>query len=391
MDRRDFLRRAAAAGSLAGAGALGLPLGAGGSGAFGDRGVREEARPGPGRAAEASPTGDSGAQDRIIIDGLGEIRREYPVELLDEVRASGLTTCVVTVGNPALHGPSAFDDLHAEVAAYDAHIRAHPDRLSRVVDTAGIRRCAEDGTLGLLYYTQNASPIQDDLTRLDLLHRMGVRIVQVTYNTRNLLGDGHLERTDAGLSRFGIQAVERMNDLGLLVDASHSGEATSLETIEFSEKPVAITHAGCQGVFDHPRNKSDRVLRAMAEKGGVVGIFQLNPYLGPRDRNDLDDYLDHIDHAVNVCGIEHVGIGSDREHQRIPDTPEEVERLRQEIARLGPEAEARFRWPFFLSELNHPRRMETVTQGLARRGRPPREIDKILGENFLRLFEETIG
>jgi len=154
---------------------------------------------------------------------------------------------------------------------------------------------------------------------------------------------------------------------------------------------VAIPHAGCSAVFPPPRNKSDRVLRAMAEKGGVVGIFQLNPYLGPRERNDLDDYLDHIDHAVNVSGIEHVGIGSDREHQRIPDTPEEVERLREEISRLGPEAAARFRWPFFLSELNHPRRMETVADGLARRGRPEREIDLLLGGNFLRLFQETIG
>jgi len=379
MHRRDFLRTAASAASVAGAGTLGFPVWAEGKGAGPDPEGRLD--PGPGK----------GSQDRMIIDGLGEIRREYPPELLDEVLASGMNACVITVGNPALHGPAAFDDLHAEVAAYDAHIRAHPERLSHVTDTAGIRRAAREGTLGLLYYTQNAAPIQDDLTRLELLCRMGVRIVQVTYNTRNLLGDGHLERTDAGLSRFGVQAVERMNELGILVDVSHSGETTALEAIRFSSRPVAITHAGCSGVFDHPRNKSDRVLRAMADGGGVVGIFQLNPYLGPRDRNDLDDYLDHIDHAVNVCGIDHVGIGSDREHQRIPDTPEEVERLRQEIARLGPEAEARFRWPFFLSELNHPRRMETVAEGLARRGRPGREIDKILGENFFRLFEETIG
>jgi membrane dipeptidase len=372
MNRRDFIATAAAA---AGAGALSLPTGAARS------------------LADPRPTGDppGGRGQGIVIDGLGEIRREYPPELLDEILASGLNTCVITVGHPALHGPSAFDDLQAEVAAYDAHIRAHRERLAQVLDTSDIRRVAGEGRLGLLYYTQNATPIQDDLTRIELLQRMGVRIVQLTYNTRNLLGDGHLERTDAGLSRFGIEAVERMNELGILVDVSHCGETTSLEGIRFSSRPVAITHAGCAAVYDHPRNKSDRVLRAMAEEGGVVGVFQLNPYLGPRERNDLDDYLDHIDHAVDVCGIDHVGIGSDREHQRISDTPEEVERLRQEIARLGPEAEARFRWPFFLSELNHPRRMETVAEGLSRRGRPGREIDKILGDNFLRLFEETIG
>jgi membrane dipeptidase len=386
MERRDFLRAAAA-----GLGALGIPRRAAGSG----QGRKEEVGRRGSRSGEAGGVvreGERRGRDaRIIIDGLGEIRREYPPELLDEVRASGLTTCVVTVGNPALHGPGSFEDLRSEVAAYDAHIRSLPDRLSRVLETADIHRAAGEGTLGLLYYTQNASPIQDDLDRLEELHGMGVRIVQLTYNTRNLLGDGHLERTNSGLSRFGIEAVERMNELGILVDVSHCGEATSLEGIAFSGRPVAITHAGCRSVFDHPRNKSDQVLRAMAQKGGVVGIFQLNPYLGPRERNDLDDYLDHIDHAVDVCGIDHVGIGSDREHQRISDTPEEVERLREEISRLGPEAAARFRWPFFLSELNHPRRMETVAEGLSRRGRPPREIDKILGGNFLRLFQETMG
>jgi membrane dipeptidase len=376
MQRRDFLRVTTTAAGL------GAFAGPGGPAAAGDAAARHAVR----RPTPARPQ-----EPRIVIDGLGEIRLEYPVELLDEVRASGMTTCVITVGNPALHGPDAFESMRAEIEACDAHIRAHADRLSHVVDTAGIRRAARERTLGLLYYTQNASTIQDDIGRLDVLHGLGVRIVQLTYNTRNLLGDGHLERTDAGLSRFGIQAVERMNELGVLVDVSHCGETTSLDGIAFSGRPVAITHAGCAAVYDHPRNKSDRVLRAMAERGGVVGIFQLNPYLGPRERNDLNDYLDHIDHAIDVCGIEHVGIGSDREHQRIADTPEEVERLREEIARLGPEAAARFRWPFFLSELNHPRRMETIADALARRGRTGREIDLILGGNFLRLFAATIG
>lgn len=348
---------------------------------------------GEAQSGEAQSGGAQGGRPdgRVIIDGLGEIRLEYPMELIDEIRDSGLTTCVITVGNPVLQGTDAFPDLSEEVAAYDTHIRRHPERFSRVTSTADIQRAHVDGTLGLLYYTQNATPLGDDLARVELLHSIGVRIVQLTYNHRNLLGDGYLERTNSGLSTFGIQAVERMNSVGILVDVSHCGEATTLDAIRFSSRPVAITHAGCSAVFENPRNKSDEVLRAMARKGGVMGILQLNPYLGPRERNDLNDYLDHIDHAVDVCGIDHVGIGSDREHQHILDTPEEVERLRAEIARLGPEAAARFRWPFFLSELNHPRRMETVAHGLSRRGRPASEIEKLLGGNFLRLFGETIG
>ena len=158
-----------------------------------------------------------------------------------------------------------------------------------------------------------------------------------------------------------------------------------------SKAPVAITHAGCRAVFDHPRNKSDTALRALADRGGVVGIFQINPYLGPNERNTLHEYLAHINHAIDVAGIDHVGIGSDREHRSIPDTAAERQKLVDELSRLRPVTAAGFRWPFFLSELNHPRRMETIASELRRRGRTTAQVEKILGGNFYRLFRETIG
>ena len=328
---------------------------------------------------------------RLVIDGLGEIHLDYDMALIDAIRASGMRGCVVTVGNPALHGPDAFDDMRREIEGYDRHVAAHPDRLSRAVSVADLDRAAARGTIGLIYYPQNATPIQDDLERLRTLYDLGVRIVQLTYNTRNLLGDGCLERTNAGLSRFGVQVVERMNQMGMLVDLSHCGEATTADGIALSGNPVAITHAGCKAVFDHPRNKTDQALRALADKGGVIGIYQINPYLGPKDRNTLDDYLNHIDHAVNVAGIDHVGVGSDREHRTIPDTEEEKQKLIAELSELRPVTAATFRWPFFIAELNHPRRMETIADGLARRGRSGAEIDKILGGNWYRLLRETIG
>jgi membrane dipeptidase len=176
----------------------------------------------------------------------------------------------------------------------------------------------------------------------------------------------------------------------MLVDVSHSGGATTLETIRASAAPVAITHAGCKAVFEHPRNKSDETLRALADGGGVIGIVQLNPYLGPRERNTLEDYLDHIRHAANVCGIEHVAVGSDREHRPVPDTAAERQKLVAELARLYPDPALAppVRWPYFLSELNHPRRMETVYDGLRGRGFTARDADRILGGNWYRLFSE---
>jgi len=339
------------------------------------------------RPAAARPQ----APRRLIIDGLGEIHLDYEMSLIDQVRASGMRGCVVTVGNPALQGPTAFDDMRAELEAYDRHIRTHPDRFLRATSSSDLDRAAAGSLIGLIYYTQNATPIQDDVERLRTLHDLGVRIVQLTYNTRNLLGDGCLERTNVGLSRFGVEVVERMNAMRMLVDLSHCGEATTLDGITLSKAPVAITHAGCKAVYDHPRNKSDEVLRKLADRGGVLGIYQINPYLGAKERNTLDDYLRHVDHAVNVAGIDHVGIGSDREHRTIPDTEEEKQKLIEELSRLRPVTAATFRWPFFISELNHPRRMETIAEGLTRRGRTSDEIDKVLGGNWYRLFRETIG
>lgn len=347
------------------------------------------ALPAPGGAATSA--GKRAQARPPIIDGLGEIHLDYPPELLDAILSTGMRGCVVTVGNPALQGATAFDDMKAEIDGYDKHIAANPERLMKVTDTAGLHRAADTGRLGLLYYTQNASPIGDDPARLGDLRQLGVCSVQLTYNTRNLLGDGCLERTNTGLSRFGIEVVAALNALRMLVDLSHCGEATTADGIAFSKAPVAITHAGCKAVFDHPRNKTDDTLRAMAQKGGVVGIYQINPYLGPNPRNTLDDYLTHVDHAIKVAGIDHVGIGSDREHRSIPDTEEEKQKLIDELSRLRPVTASTFRWPFFIAELNHPRRMRTLADALGQRGRRASEIDKILGGNFLRLFRETIG
>ncbi len=326
-----------------------------------------------------------------IIDGLGEIHAAYDDALLDEIRASGLRGCVVTVGNPALQGADAFDDMRKEIVEFDQLIAARPARLSKAVNAADIDRAAAQQTIGLIFYTQNATPLEDKVERLRALYDLGVRIVQLTYNTRNLLGDGCLERTNAGLSKFGLEVVARMNELRMLVDVSHSGAATTLDAIRHSQAPVAITHAGCQAVYQHPRNKSDAALRALARKGGVLGIYQINPYLGPKERSTLDDFLRHLEHAINVCGLDHVAIGSDREHRTIPDTPAEKQKLIDELSRLRPVTAATFRWPFFISALNHPRRMETIAAALAKRGHKAAAIDKLLGGNWYRLLRDVLG
>ncbi len=327
----------------------------------------------------------------IVIDGLGEVHLDYPPALIDDMRASGMRGCVVTVGNPALQWATAFDDMKAEIEGYDRHVAANPDRFLKAQSVEDLDRARHGGKIGLVYYTQNATPLGDDSGRLEVLRSLGVRLVQLTYNTRNLLGDGCLERTDSRLSNFGVEVVERMNALRMLVDVSHSGEATTRDAIEVSTRPVAITHSACKAVFEHPRNKTDGTIRRLADRGGVIGIFQINPYLGPKERNTLDDYVRHIEHAVQMAGADHVGIGSDREHRTIPDTAAEKQKLIDELSRLRPVTASTFRWPFFISELNGPRRMEAIRQALEKRRLPATTIDKVMGENWYRLFRETIG
>ncbi|MFC1493348.1 membrane dipeptidase, partial [candidate division KSB1 bacterium] len=295
---------------------------------------------------------------------------------------------VVTIGNPGHHGPEAYDDALSELSQYEGHIDRHREFLLKATRVEDIDRARIEKKIALFYLFQNTTPLGDSLDKLNFFYDLGIRCIQLTYNSRNLVGTGCMDRNDSGLSNFGIELIERLNEMGILIDLSHAGMKTMSEGIQYSKAPVVISHSGCKSLYEHPRNTSDENLKALADKGGAVGIFQINPNLGPKQRNTFDDFLDHIDRVVKVAGIEHVGIGSDREHQVIPDTEEEKKRLEAEMARVGSK---KIHWPFFVSELNHPRRMETIWQGLEKRRYSSGDIEKIMGLNFYRIYKETIG
>jgi len=332
----------------------------------------------------------------VIIDSMGEIRVTYPVSLIKEVLESGTNVVRISLGSP-LPPSKAYQIIVDAFAQYEQYINSNSEYLMKAKCTEDIDRAKKEGKLALMYYFQNTTPIEDDIDKIDFFYNLGISSIQMTYNVRNFVGDGCMDRTDAGLSEFGLKVIDRMNSLNMLVDLSHAGMQTMADGIKYSKRTVIVGHSGCRAVFNHPRNTTDNNLRALADKGGVVGIYQINPFLGPKERNNLDDYLNHIDHAVNVAGIEHVGIGSDREHKHIPDTIEERKKLEKEM--IGKSTKGIFRgtgtnkidWPFFLSELNGPRRMETVRAGLEKRKYKAHEIEKIMGGNFYRVFKEVIG
>jgi membrane dipeptidase len=236
--------------------------------------------------------------------------------------------------------------------------------------------------------------IGSDLDRLDLFAKFGVRIVQLTYNGRELLGDGCLERANAGLSRLGVQAVERLNALRTLIDLSHCGQRTTAEAIVHSKAPVAITHSGCHALADRPRNKRDDELRLMADRGGVLGIY-LMPFLVMGAQPTADDVLRHIEHAVRVCGEDHVGIGSDGSITPLEVTDQYrltwhdfvAERIRLGIAAPGEDPNV---FPF-VPDFNSPRKLEQIAQRLSAAGHRSARIEKIIGGNWMRLLSEVWG
>jgi membrane dipeptidase len=223
---------------------------------------------------------------------------------------------------------------------------------------------------------------------------LGVRIVQLTYNNRNLVGDGCLEPSNGGLSRYGHSVVERLNELGILVDLSHCSQNTTAEAIQISSRPVAVTHSGCNAVARHPRGKDDAELRALAERGGVMGIY-LMPFLTPGRPATAADVLDHLEHAIQVCGEDHVGIGSDLSIAPIDGSEEYWSKHREFVRRrIENDIAAPNEDPdilFTVQDLNSPRRMDLLADGLSARGHSHGRIEKVLGANWLRLFREVWG
>jgi membrane dipeptidase len=345
--------------------------------------------------AATAPPHWEGYDKAILIDALGGPGGggDGPLTAaqIADVRSSGLTAVNLTVGALG-SGADVFEQTFKTIGFWEREIDAHPDVLMRIRSAADLARAKESRRLGIIYGFQDATPLGDDPGRVELFSRFGVRIIQLTYNRRNLLGDGCLEPANAGLSRLGQQVVERMNGLGVLVDLSHCGHRTTLDGIAASKRPVAITHAGCAAVADLPRNKTDEELRRLADKGGVMGVYFM-PFLRTKGQPTSADLIRHIEHVVNVAGEDHVGLGTDGGISGIELTPEFIKQHRanvQERRRLGISAPGEEEDVYtFLPDLNTPRRFETLAAMLRERGHSQARIEKILGGNFARLFREV--
>jgi membrane dipeptidase len=242
--------------------------------------------------------------------------------------------------------------------------------------------------------------LQAHLRTLEHVYGLGVRRIQLAYNRRTMFADGCTERRDGGLSYYGVELVQRMNALGILVDCAHVGIQSSLDAIDVSSRPIIFSHTGCRAVFDHPRSKTDEALKALAEHDGVAGIYNL-PYFLAADppAATVDDFLAQIQHAVDVMGVDHVGIGTDQGIRDRSRQPDEDAIILDRATKYQPARQRAYR--HFSNEINlqppkympayaHTDYMVRITRDLLGRGFSRADVTKIIGENCLRLLQATL-
>jgi membrane dipeptidase len=251
-------------------------------------------------------------------------------------------------------------------------------------------RAKREGKLGIIFSFESVDMLDGKLEPIELFRNLGVRVMQLSYNRKSPFAAGVMEPDAGGLTPLGQEAVKKMNTLGIAIDLSHANPQTTADASAASSKPVIMSHAGCAAIHSHPRNKTDDQLRTVADKGGVVGIYDLMYLAASPKQPTLDDYMAHMEHALKIAGEDHVGVGSD-----VPINPfdtsakgmvefNKVEEARQKTGLAAPEEDR----PPYVVGLNVPRKIELIADQLLNRGYPTAVAEKVVGANFARVFKE---
>ena len=324
-------------------------------------------------------------RDAVVVDGLNVSNWDSDA-VYDSLRAGGVTAINATVATW-----EGFRETVDHLARWDVRLRERADTIAPIGTVDDILAAKRDGRTGIIFGFQNASPIENRIDRLAVFHRLGVRIIQVTYHERNLLGDGCYERVSGGLTHFGADAVAEMNRLGILIDLSHVGERTTLDVIDASGKPVSVTHANAKPYYDVPRNKTDEAVKRLAERGGVVGAMCIITFLKTGAASTLSDYVDAIDDMVERIGIDHVAIGTDFTQDQ-PDAFWRYISSQQGSKFPAPYIDPTVRtdWRLLYPKgLETPDKLPALADALSDRGYGWEDVEKVLGGNWTRLFREV--
>ena len=337
----------------------------------------------------------------IVIDALGGVGDPYgpddQLRLSDrawsEMVATGVTVVrdtVFPVGNVA----DPWSEYQKDIALKQNIVAANPERLVLVRSVADILKAKRERKFGMLVGTQDSAMVGPELDRLAQMKKDGVMSVQLTYNNRNLAGDGALEPANAGLSKLGKATIERVESEKLLLDLSHGGARTMAEAAAFAKRPLVISHTGARALYDHPRNVEDSTIKAVADKGGVVGVYFM-PFLTADSHPTGADLIAHVEHVARIAGEDHVGIGTDNGvlPQRIDEEAKKrnrewaLARIKAGIASPGEGVDV---FPI-ISDYNSVDRYRRFVNDLAKRGWSQARLEKLMGGNFLRVYRDAWG
>jgi membrane dipeptidase len=343
-----------------------------------------------------------------VIDGAGGVNLVYEDDAdapevqariaaeLAQVRASGLTAVINTVAPTGRFwlNDDAFERTKRDLATWTQRYEAHPESFRIVRTAADLDAARQAKQLGIIFTFQGTEPLGEDADRVPLFRELGVRVIQLTHNRHNLVGDGALEPGNAGLSNYGRQVVERLNAERIVVDLAHGAQRTIREGILASKRPMLISHTGCRALSDLTRCTGDAELRLLADRGGVAGMI-FWPYLRTDTQPMAIDLIRHLEHAIDVAGEDHVGLGTDGGVAPIARTPEFEQQNRAWVAAVKQDhifaAERPADLYTFLPDLNVANRFELVAALLSARGHADARIAKILGGNFARVLREVWG
>lgn len=316
-------------------------------------------------------------REAIVIDGLNA-SYFFAETVLRRILLGGITAFNGTVA--AWHSLPETINL---ISDYYRLFEDHEAQLIQIRSVQDIHKAKSRGCAGMIFGFQDTAPINGNLRMLAVYHALGVRAIQLTYNDENAVGCGCMAPKDKGLTAFGREVVAEMNRLGILVDVSHCGHKTTMDAIDASKGPVAFTHANPLALAKSPRNKPDEAFLALAAKGGVAGVVLLPAWLTHGGQATLEDYLSAIDYLVKLMGIDHVGIGTDL----MEEIPAEI--MATALKGISTENLQRFYSSTIVKGFESAAEFPGVTAGLLDRGYSPQDAIKILGGNWLRLYQEV--
>lgn len=324
-------------------------------------------------------------QESIVLDMTAPLLND--IEHYPRWRAGGVTASAPTVASD--HDSAA---TLASLARWKRWFREYENDILHVRQVEDIYRAKEQNKLGIIFHFQNTQPVEDNLDLVQAYHELGVRMIQLSYNKKNLVGDGCQERTDAGLSDFGVGLIREMNRVGIIVDLSHTGLCTTMEAMEVSDAPVVFSHSNVKAVHKSGRNLTDEQIKGVAAKGGIIGMNGYPAFVSGRPQPTMDDLLRHVDYICELVGSDYVGIALDY-YQGMAGiaSPEAAKKEYDELVHSGRWSPANYPPPpyHYPQGLEDPSGLRNLTQALLDRGYSDADVKKILGQNWLRVFRQV--